>query len=76
VFLDARIRRIDEHGFQIGDVPIDAVRDVTVRPVNGDVLGVTLLQAIPLLVGEHIELERVELGNMRLGDRFSRFVPC
>jgi hypothetical protein len=63
---------VDEHRLQIGGVPVDTVGDVTVRAVHRHVLGVTLFQAIPLLVGEDVEVERVELGNVRLGDLLSR----
>jgi hypothetical protein len=55
-------------------VPVDAVSDVSIWPVHGDVRGVALLQAIPLLVGEYVEVERVELGNVRLGDLFRGFI--
>src|ERR1039457_2102959 len=66
VLLDAGVGCVHKHSLQVGDVPVDAVSDVSIWPVHGDVRGVALLQAIPLLVGEYVKVERVELGNVRL----------
>ena len=53
---------------QIVDVALDAVGDVAVGPVDGDVLAVALGQTIPFLVGEDVEVEGVEGGQVGRGD--------
>ncbi|RKH98444.1 hypothetical protein D7Y15_39675 [Corallococcus sp. AB030] len=45
---------------------VDALRLVAVRPVDDDVLRVAVLEPVPLLVGEHIEVQRVERGQVRV----------
>jgi hypothetical protein len=32
VFLDSRVGRVNKHRFQVGDVPINAMRDVAIGP--------------------------------------------
>ena len=54
--LDARIRREDEHAFQIFDVGLDASGRPAVRPVDEDVARVTLVELIPLLLRVDIEV--------------------
>ena len=54
-------------------MPVDAVGLVAIRPGHGDVDGVALLKAVPLLVAEHVEIESVELHEV-LGDLACRIV--
>lgn len=65
VLLDRKVGHRNEHSFQVLDVLFDAMRVVTVRPGYGDVCGMALLQAIPFLIAEHIEVERVEFVQMQ-----------
>src|SRR5947199_7320817 len=60
MYLDLDVRGKDKQGFQILDVLFNSLRLVTVRPRHDDVFSMTLVQTIPLLIAEHIEVERVE----------------
>src|SRR5437016_2574112 len=57
---DPRVRHRNKHGLEILDVPVDAVGLMPVRPGDGDIGRVALLEAIPLLITEHIKIESVE----------------
>src|SRR5437879_12886454 len=57
---DVGVGSIDEHAFEIFDVPADPVRLVTVRPRHDDVARVTLGQTGPFLVTEDVEIECIE----------------
>jgi len=52
--------RIEEEGFHVRDMFIDAVGGVAVWPIDGNVFGMALLEAVPLLAGEDVEVEGVE----------------
>src|ERR1044071_8280032 len=60
---------------QVLDVLGETVRVVSVRPGDGDVLGVTLLEAVPLLVAEDREIEGVERREVA-SDGLGRIVLC
>lgn len=57
---DPRVGRVDEELLQIVDVHVDALRGVPIGPVDDDVLGVALVEPVPLLMAEDIEIEGVE----------------
>jgi len=50
-------------------VLFDAFGFVTVRPRNDDAAGMAFAKAIPLLVAENIEIERVEYLEILLDSR-------
>ena len=58
--LDFEVGRKDEQRLQVLDVPFDALSLVPVGPCHDDIRGVTFLEAIPFLIAEHVEIERVE----------------
>src|SRR2546422_5676372 len=60
VHLDRDVWRPDEERLQVLDVLLDSARLLPVRPGHEDVLGVTLPEAVPLLVAEDVEVEHVE----------------
>src|SRR5215831_4706617 len=68
---DARVGRIDEHRPQVLDVLLETRGHAAIRPVNRDGVGMTPGQFIPLLVGEHVEVEIVEVLEARLHQRVS-----
>src|SRR6266566_2543201 len=57
---DVGVGCIDEHAFEIFDMPADPVRLMTVRPRHDDVARVTLGQTGPFLVTEDVEIECIE----------------
>ena len=60
MLLDPCVGCIDEHRFEILDVPIDAGCEVSIRPIYLDVLAVTLMEPNPLLIGKDSVVERIE----------------
>ena len=68
MLFDPGVGGVGEQRLQIVDVALDAVGDVAVGPVDGDVLAVALGQTIPFLVGEDVEVEGVEGGQVGRGD--------
>src|SRR6266700_1637690 len=70
---------VDEHAFEIVDVPGDPVGLVPIRPRHDDVIGVTLRQSVPLLVAEYVKIVCVvggeaygTLGGLRFARRAAR----
>ena len=64
MLLNAGVRRIHEHRFEIFDVLFDSLRFVAVGPMHDDVRGMALLQLVPLLIAEHVEVQVVERGDV------------
>src|ERR1043166_159956 len=59
--LDLDIGAPYKHRFEVLDVLFNSLRFVTVGPSHDDVLSMTFLQTFPLLVADHIEVERMKL---------------
>lgn len=68
MFGDAGVGSVNEERLQVGDVVIDALGDASVWPMYRDVLRMAFLEAVPFLIGEDVEVERVELRQVALGD--------
>src|SRR5207302_7375038 len=60
VHFDRDVRGVDEERLQIVDVLRDSFCLVTVWPGDDDVLRVTLLEPVPLLITEDVEVEHIE----------------
>src|SRR5712691_13213696 len=58
--LDFNVGGEDEESLQILDVLVDALRLMTVGPGYYDVFGMALLESVPLLVAEDVEVEDIE----------------
>ena len=63
--LDGDVRGKDEQRLQVLDVPVDALGLMTIGPGHDDVCGMALLESIPFLIAEDIEVERVEDARRR-----------
>src|SRR5207245_6407817 len=76
VHFDCDVRGVDEERLQILDVLGDPSRLMTVWPGDDDVLRVTLLEPVPLLITEDVEVEHIKClevgfngGRLNLGLR-------
>jgi len=76
VHFDCDVRGVDEERLQILDVLSDPSCLMTVWPGDDDVLRVTLLEPLPLLITEDVEVEHIERlevgfngGRLNLGFR-------
>src|SRR5438132_7141558 len=76
VHFDCDVRGVDEERLQILDVLSDPSCLMTVWPSDDDVLRMTLLEPIPLLITEDVEVEHIERfevgfngGRLNLGLR-------
>src|SRR5262245_43764517 len=61
MLLEPGVRGPYEHGLQVLDVLVDALRRMSVRPMHRNVLRVTLVQVTPRLVGEDVVIKVVEV---------------
>jgi DNA-binding transcriptional LysR family regulator len=69
VFEDPGVGSEVEQVLQVVDVGIDSFRHAAVWPVNLDILTMTFAEAVPLLVGKHVEVERIECLQVHLAKR-------
>src|SRR5258708_20196673 len=67
--LDCDSRGVDEERLQILDVLIDPSGLMTVWPGDNDVLRVTLVQPVPFLIAEDVEVEHVKRLEVGLNGR-------
>jgi len=74
VHLNPGVGRKHEHWLQFFNVCGKPLRLMPVGIMHDDILGVTLLQSVPLLVGVDIEVEGIEGCRMSLADTFSLLV--
>src|SRR3989440_4972865 len=73
VHFDCDVRGVDEERLQILDVLGDPSRLMTVWPGDDDVLRVTLLEPVPLLITEDVEVEHIE--RLEVGFNGGRLNP-
>ncbi len=71
---DGDVGRVNEHGFEIFDVFLNALGLMTVWPGYDDVFGVALAQSFPLLVGEDVEVQRVDAKAVTM--RAAKLIPA
>ena len=68
--LDARVRREDEHGFQLLNVRIETLGRVAIGIMHKDIFGMALGEPLPFLVGINVEVQSIEFDEMIVGDPF------
>ena len=66
VHLDPCVWGIDKERFQVSDMLIDAMCGMAIRPIDCNVVGMALFEAVPLRARENVIVQRVECREMLL----------